>query len=329
MCHHAMQFSPDLEAPTCRIRDLATQWIAELLASAAARTRVLTSNHLRSPLGRSLSSSFSRSPLRHSSLNPALPHPSIPRYLSHTRMSYEEPPEIQRSPSYDGGSIPANRTAVTYTTPLRRTAAAAAVGATAPSYDDIDSVGLDCSYDDEEDGAAYACNKGPTSLYYDPKDTASIDSNSYDDDDDLDEPSSSDIQSTTLPTTTPMTTQGRCWNEEYQRILLMPDGPSKYEMLQDLAFCFVSTAQLYGRIIIEEQAMSIDQKTIKPVALGGIAGGDKYLCHSILFKFARDSQLGTKWMYGGSRGCNTSLAIKVYALVRQRFFSYLMQRNVE
>jgi len=32
MCHHAMQFSPDLEAPTCRIRDLATLWIAELQA---------------------------------------------------------------------------------------------------------------------------------------------------------------------------------------------------------------------------------------------------------------------------------------------------------
>lgn len=32
--------------------------------------------------------------------------------------------------------------------------------------------------------------------------------------------------------------------------------------------------------------MPLEQKTVKPLNLGGVAGGDKYLVHNILFKFA-------------------------------------------
>lgn len=40
-------------------------------------------------------------------------------------------------------------------------------------------------------------------------------------------------------------------------------------------------------------------KTIRPCSLGGMAGGEKYICHSIVFKFAVDVQVsGGSWMYG-------------------------------
>jgi len=40
----------------------------------------------------------------------------------------------------------------------------------------------------------------------------------------------------------------------------------------------------------------VKQKTIKPVDVGGIAGGEKYIIHNILFKFAVDD----KGVYGGN-----------------------------
>jgi hypothetical protein len=40
---------------------------------------------------------------------------------------------------------------------------------------------------------------------------------------------------------------------------------------------FESSAKRYGQTIIFEANMSEKQKTVKPVALGGIAGGDKVM----------------------------------------------------
>lgn len=48
--------------------------------------------------------------------------------------------------------------------------------------------------------------------------------------------------------------------------------------------------------------MDHSEKTIKPVGVGGIAGGDKYIVQNILFKFAVDS----KGLYGSDQ-----LAMKV------------------
>ena len=53
----------------------------------------------------------------------------------------------------------------------------------------------------------------------------------------------------------------------------------------------MDTATIYGKIIISELGMPVPQKTIKPIKLGGVAGGDKYLHQNILFKFALDTQV--------------------------------------
>jgi Clustered mitochondria len=40
---------------------------------------------------------------------------------------------------------------------------------------------------------------------------------------------------------------------------------------------FVHSAKTYGKIIISEVYLSDEQKTIRPIAMGGVAGGDKYI----------------------------------------------------
>ena len=51
-----------------------------------------------------------------------------------------------------------------------------------------------------------------------------------------------------------------------------------------------------GRMIISEVCLPLDQKVIQPVTIGGSAGGEKYVVHNILFKFALDSG----GLFGGS-----------------------------
>lgn len=84
------------------------------------------------------------------------------------------------------------------------------------------------------------------------------------------------------------------WNEAFQRAIDLPETNDtvkleKMEMIAKIAQDFVSTAQLFGRIIISEVFLSNDNKTFKPsVAAGGNAGGEKYILNGILFKFAVD-----------------------------------------
>lgn len=66
-----------------------------------------------------------------------------------------------------------------------------------------------------------------------------------------------------------------------------------------------------------------ERKTIKTCGVGGIAGGEKYICHSIFFKFATDSYIpGAKiWMYGGATR-NDTAAMKGAGLDLQGLMSY-------
>jgi len=42
----------------------------------------------------------------------------------------------------------------------------------------------------------------------------------------------------------------------------------------------------YGKIIIAETFLRDEDKTIPPLEMGGQAGGQKFLFHGILFKYA-------------------------------------------
>eukprot|EP01132_Coremiostelium_polycephalum_P007680 gene7680-9448_t len=92
---------------------------------------------------------------------------------------------------------------------------------------------------------------------------------------------------------------GRDWNVEFQKLLRLAPSLDKFQKLTFLAMDFVKAAENYGFIIIKEMFLPNELKTIKPIDLGGIAGGQKYICQNILFKFAYDQQIGSTWLYGG------------------------------
>jgi hypothetical protein len=90
-----------------------------------------------------------------------------------------------------------------------------------------------------------------------------------------------------------------------------------------LAHDFVYAATTYGKIIIAERHLPANLKTIPSSHSGGLAGGDKFVCHSIFFKFATDSEIPaggktqdgkptTIWMYGGHQR-NDTAAMKAAA----------------
>ncbi|EFA80740.1 hypothetical protein PPL_06326 [Heterostelium album PN500] len=94
--------------------------------------------------------------------------------------------------------------------------------------------------------------------------------------------------------------KGRDWNQEFQSLLKEPYCLDKFEKLTFVAMDFVKAAETYGKLIIKEMFMPIALRTIKPTKIGGIAGGDKYICQNILFKFAYDQKINDQWLYGGN-----------------------------
>eukprot|EP01102_Stenamoeba_stenopodia_P000863 TRINITY_DN10802_c0_g1_i1.p1 TRINITY_DN10802_c0_g1~~TRINITY_DN10802_c0_g1_i1.p1 ORF type:complete len:746 (-),score=191.36 TRINITY_DN10802_c0_g1_i1:135-2372(-) len=85
------------------------------------------------------------------------------------------------------------------------------------------------------------------------------------------------------------------------------------EKVEKLTGDFYYAAKCYARIIISELCLPESQKTIPPVKVGGLAGGEKYIVKGIMFKFALDQLISDKprklFMYGGTER-NDRLAIK-------------------
>ena len=69
------------------------------------------------------------------------------------------------------------------------------------------------------------------------------------------------------------------WNRQFQQILDLPNGEHKSMKLSSIIKDFHFNARKYGEVIISEKCLPLDKKTIKPVQLGGIAGGEKYVVH--------------------------------------------------
>lgn len=86
-----------------------------------------------------------------------------------------------------------------------------------------------------------------------------------------------------------------------------------FEALSRLAQEFKSSAEIYGKIIITEESLPYDLKNLKPVSLGGQAGGVKYLVAGILFKYCHDKEHAPgRWIYG-QKGPDHQSAIKAGA----------------
>eukprot|EP00007_Cunea_sp_BSH-02190019_P003726 CAMPEP_0174236740 /NCGR_PEP_ID=MMETSP0417-20130205/5774_1 /TAXON_ID=242541 /ORGANISM="Mayorella sp, Strain BSH-02190019" /LENGTH=1527 /DNA_ID=CAMNT_0015315423 /DNA_START=44 /DNA_END=4627 /DNA_ORIENTATION=- len=101
-------------------------------------------------------------------------------------------------------------------------------------------------------------------------------------------------------------TGGSDWNLRFQRLITDLRSQDYYTPIEDrirtnmallhLSQDFIHAAKTYGKIIISEVCVKASKKTIKPVSLGGQAGGDKYIVQGILFKFAVDSH----GLFGGN-----------------------------
>jgi hypothetical protein len=87
----------------------------------------------------------------------------------------------------------------------------------------------------------------------------------------------------------------RNWNEEFQLLLSELRRPGVdirhvYVKLSELGKDFLDAAKAYGKIIVAEYCLRSAAKTIKKSSLKGVAGGKKYICNNIVFKFAVDSK---------------------------------------
>lgn len=99
----------------------------------------------------------------------------------------------------------------------------------------------------------------------------------------------------------------RKWNEEYQALLdkgIWNMSANDAQEISNLMHDFVFNVETYAKVIINELNVDDSKKTIKPVEVGGIAGGKKYVVQGILFKFCKDPRLSKKppiWLYGGDK----------------------------
>lgn len=84
------------------------------------------------------------------------------------------------------------------------------------------------------------------------------------------------------------------WNEEFQQLVEVISSKtssedllrSSYSSLSRLMQDFVHVCKSYAKILVHEKSLPLRHKTIKPAALGGFAGGTKYIHAGILFKFS-------------------------------------------
>ena len=83
------------------------------------------------------------------------------------------------------------------------------------------------------------------------------------------------------------------WNDYFQRMLELPEETQEEQVrkcvwISTIAKDFTYTAKVIAKTIIREYHIDPLLKTIKPIDVGGQAGGPKYVWHDIIFKFAVD-----------------------------------------
>jgi hypothetical protein len=75
------------------------------------------------------------------------------------------------------------------------------------------------------------------------------------------------------------------WQKAIEKLSFVEEGNVRnYEVLAELSRNFVAMAQTYGRIIVRELHYAPERKLIKPMDLGGVIGGEKFVRSGILFK---------------------------------------------
>lgn len=96
--------------------------------------------------------------------------------------------------------------------------------------------------------------------------------------------------------------RARNWHEEFQRLLERPvttpaDANEQARLMTKLQHAFAAACLPTVVTIVSELHLSSAEKTIRPFAAGGIAGGVKYVCNNVFFKL----QVDTSGLYGGAQ----------------------------
>jgi Clustered mitochondria len=114
---------------------------------------------------------------------------------------------------------------------------------------------------------------------------------------------------------------GKDWNGEFQELLESlvktksgsADYARRWEDLYKLTSDFDHAAALFAKLIICEANLDERFKTVRPVPVGGFAGGAKWICQNILFKFIalsngtrKDRERELEQSDGNSSGNNSS-----------------------
>lgn len=74
-----------------------------------------------------------------------------------------------------------------------------------------------------------------------------------------------------------------------ERPTLTPEeAKQRHADIDTLTQRFIEVAKPIVKTIVTELGVPLEKKTIKPVNVGGIAGGEKYVMKQLFFKFAKD-----------------------------------------
>eukprot|EP01130_Rhizamoeba_saxonica_P014986 TRINITY_DN662_c1_g2_i2.p2 TRINITY_DN662_c1_g2~~TRINITY_DN662_c1_g2_i2.p2 ORF type:complete len:506 (-),score=103.86 TRINITY_DN662_c1_g2_i2:2144-3661(-) len=84
------------------------------------------------------------------------------------------------------------------------------------------------------------------------------------------------------------------WTQRFAEYMEMDPCDAKYQGLSELGRDFGYASRMYAQVIISEIALTVKQKTYKPVDVGGLAGGQKYIIQGILFKLANEDDMYNK-----------------------------------
>jgi septal ring factor EnvC (AmiA/AmiB activator) len=81
------------------------------------------------------------------------------------------------------------------------------------------------------------------------------------------------------------------WDEEFCSLRHRPEVKKladHCEKMANLADNFLAAASIFTQMIIAEQHVTEQEKTIRPLDVGGVAGGTKYSVHGLFFKYPVD-----------------------------------------
>lgn len=110
--------------------------------------------------------------------------------------------------------------------------------------------------------------------------------------------------------------QGReGFNEKWQRVIDRDVTTPAEQLAQavdmhKLAVSFTDRARFLAELIAAERTMYEDQRSIRALNVGGVAGGDKHLVGSVFIKYAVDSD----GLYGGDAPAQKSAAHELKGL---------------